>query len=197
MPRLKLKPKNQKSFEKIQKALEGTSIIQRQESLTYGRWDFVVYGPSSKKETILRQGYAEHASIQRAPLYVATLADPGNTGIGGVPLEELLPENEIPKEYEGLEIIQIDPIRPLTITEKQSLPELNKAEDVIGKKFESKNTAIIKSLKAEDWVISVMKYLNETDKFFPDLIQTNFHNEVLQRNSFSGKGLQNNSNLLN
>ncbi len=197
MPRLKLKPKNQESFKKIQEALEGTSIIQRQKSLTYGRWDFVVYGPSSKKETVLRQGFAEHASIQRAPLYIATLADPGKAGVGGVPLEELLPDNDIPEEYDGLEIIQIDPIRPLTIIKKQSFPELKKAEDMIAKKFESENTAIIKSLREEDWVISVMKYLNETDEYFPDLIQTNFRNEVQQRNILSKNGLRSNSSFLN
>ncbi|MBT7179802.1 MAG: hypothetical protein HN907_09730, partial [Nitrospina sp.] len=67
MPKIKVRTKDQKVYEKIVEAYEETVILQKQKRLTYGRWDFVVFGQTDNKETVLREGYAEQASIKRVP----------------------------------------------------------------------------------------------------------------------------------
>ncbi len=174
MPQFKLKAKDKKAVEKITQAFEKTEIIQRQTQLTYGRWDFAVFGPAGTGATILRVGHAEHAAIQRAPLYVASLSRPGWMDISGVPIEEFVTE-EVPEEYQGLEVIQVDPIRPLTIRRKETLPPLSQAEDRICREFEKENIALIRAPQESDWMIAVMRYLNECDRAFPDRVQQALH----------------------
>lgn len=173
MPQFKLRAKDKKVFEAIEKAVEDTVIVQRQKSMTYGRWDFVVFGGEDKDKTILREGYAEHAAIKRAPLYIASLASPGLTNLNGVPIEEFITE-DVPEEYQGLEIIQVDPVRPLTIQNKKTLPGINKAADAICKEYEDQNIAVIHAPREMDWMIAVMKYLHECDQVFPDRVQESF-----------------------
>jgi len=173
MPQFKLRAKDKKVFEAIQKAFEETVIVQRQKHMTYGRWDFVVFGEADKTKTILREGFAEHATIQRAPLYVASLGNPGGTDVNGVPIEEFITE-EVPEEYQGLEIIQVDPVRPLSIQKKKSLASITKAADKICKEYEDQNIAVIHAPRESDWMISVMKYLHECDRAFPDKVQESF-----------------------
>ncbi len=190
MPQFKLRAKDKKVFEAIQKAVEETIVVQRQKSMTYGRWDFVVFGEADKDTTILREGYAEHTTIKRAPLYIASLARPGLNNLIGVPIEEFITE-DIPKEYQGLEIIQVDPVRPLTIQKKKTLPGITKTADLICKEYEDQNIAVIHAPRDADWMISLMKYLNECDQAFPDRIQESFG--LTQRNannlfSFSNRG---------
>ena len=173
MPQFKLRAKDKKVFDALQKAVEQTVVVQRQKQMTYGRWDFVVFGEAGKDETVLREGFAEHATIQRAPLYVASLAKPGGMDVNGVPIEEFITE-DVPEEYQGLEIIQVDPIRPLTIQKKKTLPAIGKAADAICKEYEEQNVAVIHAPRESDWMISVMKYLHECDQAFPDRIQETF-----------------------
>ncbi len=180
MPQFKLKAKDKKAIEKITQAFEKTEILQRQSQLTYGRWDFAVFGPAGADATVLRVGHAEHAAIQRAPLYVASLSRPGWMDISGVPIEEFVTE-VVPEEYQGLEVIQVDPIRPLTIHRKETLPSLSQAEDKICREFEDANIALIRAPQESDWMISVMRYLNECDRAFPDRVQ-----QALQRLRSSG-----------
>lgn len=185
MPQFKLRAKDKKVIEAIQEAYEKTVVIQRQTSITYGRWDFVVFGPAGDDETILRVGYAEHAVIQRAPLYIASLAQPGLMDLSGIPIEEFITE-DVPEEYQGLEIIQVDPVRPLTIQEKKSLPAIGKSADNICREYEDQNIAVIQAPRDNDWMIAVMKYLNECDKAFPDPIQESLAQARMnQENLFS------------
>jgi len=184
MPQFKLRAKGQKVIDAIQEAYEQTKILQRQRSITYGRWDFVVFAKAGKEETILRVGFAEHAVIQRAPLYIASLAQPGLMDLGGVPIEEFITE-DVPEEYQGLEIIQVDPVRPLTIQEKKSLPAIDKSADKICRQYEDQNIAVIQAPRENDWVIAVMKYLNECDRAFPDPVQASFGQARNQENLFS------------
>jgi len=67
----------------------------------------------------LREGFAEHASIKCAPIYIASLAQSGLADVNGIPVEESI-EEDIPEKYHGLEIIQVDPLRPLTIIKKEN-----------------------------------------------------------------------------
>ncbi len=185
MPQFKLRAKDKKVIEAIQEAYEKTVIVQRQTSITYGRWDFVVFGPANEDKTILRVGYAEHAVIQRAPLYIASLAQPGLMDLNGIPIEEFITE-DVPEEYQGLEIIQLDPVRPLTIHEKKSLSAIGKSAEKICRQYEDQNIAVIQAPRDNDWMIAVMKYLNECDKAFPDPVQQSLGQARMnQENLFS------------
>lgn len=174
MPKIKVRTDNQKVYEKIVEAYEKTIIIQKQKQLTYGRWDFVVFGSTDKNETVIREGYAEQASIKRVPIYIASLAQPGLTNVNGIAIEEFIKEN-IPEKYKGLEIIHVDPLRPLTINSKDTFPGTNKATEQICRDYENQNIAVIHSPHESDWMIGVMKYLSECDKAFPDPVQESFY----------------------
>ena len=174
MPKIKVRTDNQKVYEKIVEAYEKTVIIQKQKQLTYGRWDFVVFGPTDKDEAVLREGYAEQASIKRVPIYIASLAQPGLTNVNGIAIEDFIAE-DIPEKYKGLEIIHVDPLRPLTINRKDTFPGTNKATEQICRDYENQNIAVIHSPHESDWMIAVMKYLSECDKAFPDPVQESFY----------------------
>ena len=172
MPLIKLRAKDQVIFDKLTEAYEKTEIIQRQRELAVGRWDFVVFGESDGNKTVLREGFAEHASIKRAPIYIASLAQSGLTDVNGIPVEEFIDE-DIPEKYKGLEIIQVDPLRPLAIVKKENYSR-EKGADKIFNEYEDVNIAIIRAPHETDWMISVMKYLNECDQNFPDSVQQAF-----------------------
>ena len=172
VPQIKLRAKDQVIFDKLAEAYEKTEIIQRQRELPAGRWDFVVFGGSGKNQTVFREGFAEHASIKRAPIYIASLSQSGLTDVNGIPIEEFIDE-EIPEKYKGLEIIHVDPLRPLSIVKKET-HHGKKGADKIFNKYEDVNIAIIRAPHETDWMISVMKYLNECDQNFPDTVQQAF-----------------------
>ena len=174
MPKIKLRAKDQIIYDKITESYEKTEIIQRQRQLTSGRWDFVVFGSTDKNETVIREGYAEQASIKRVPIYIASLAQPGLTNVNGIAIEEFIKE-DIPEKYKGLEIIHVDPLRPLTINSKDTFPGTNKATEQICRDYENQNIAVIHSPQESDWMIGVMKYLSECDKAFPDPVQESFY----------------------
>ncbi len=177
MPKIKVRTSDQKVYEKLVEAYENTVTIQKQKQLTYGHWDFVVFGQTDKNETVLREGYAEQASIKRVPIYIASLAQPGLTNVNGIPIEEFI-EEDVPGKYKGLKIIHVDPLRPLTIKKRDTLPGTSQASDQICRDYEDKNIAVIHSPHESDWMIAVMKYLSECDRAFPDPVQ-----EAFSRNS--------------
>ena len=177
MPKIKVRTKDQKVYQKIVEAYEKTIIIQKQKRLTYGHWDFVVFGQTDNNKTVLREGFAEQASIKRVPIYIASLAQPGLTNVNGIPIEEFI-EEDIPEKYKGLEIIHVDPLRPLSIKKRDTIPGASRALDQICKDYEDENIAIIHAPHESDWMIAVMKYLSECDRNFPDLVQ-----EAFSRNS--------------
>ncbi|MBC8287365.1 MAG: hypothetical protein H8E42_07810 [Nitrospinae bacterium] len=185
MPKIRVRTKDQETYEKLVDAYEKTVIIQKQKRLTYGHWDFVVFGQTDKNETVLRQGYAEQASIKKVPIYIASLAQPGLTNVNGIPIEEFV-EEDVPEKYKGLEIIHIDPLRPLTINKKETLPGASRTSDQICKDYEDENIAVIHSPHESDWMIAVMRYLSECDRAFPDVVQEAFSsNAPLHRNFLS------------
>ncbi len=173
MPKIKIRTKDQKVYEKIAEAYDQTIIIQKQKRLTYGRWDFVVFGKTDNNETVLREGYAEQASIKRVPIYIASLSQPGLTNVNGIPIEEFI-EDDVPEKYKGLEIIHVDPLRPLAIIKTETFLGTSRAPDQIHKDYENSNIAIIQAPHESDWVIAVMKYLSECDRAFPDPVQEAF-----------------------
>lgn len=174
MPKFKLKAGDLKTYERLRKAVDGTVIVQRQKDLAYGRWDFVVFGASGEDETVMRKGYAEHGLIHRAPVYIASLGEPGLNHMSGVPIEEFIGEEDVPGDYRGLEIFQLSPVRPLTISEKKTLGAIAQAGDTVCKEYEGQNIAVIHAPHESDWAISVMHYLHECDRHFPDRVMEAF-----------------------
>jgi len=193
VPQIKLRAKDQVIFDKLSEAYEKTEIIQRQRELTAGRWDFVVFGGSGKNQTVLREGFAEHASIKRAPIYIASLSQSGLTDVNGIPIEEFIDE-DIPEKYKGLEIIQVDPLRPLSIIKKET-HQGKKGADKIFCEYEDVNIAIIRAPHETDWMISVMKYLNECDQNFPDSVQQAFMRQSSKNNFSFGQAGPSNKRL--
>lgn len=179
MPRFKLKAKDFKTYEILRKAVDDTVIIQKQRDLAYGRWDFVVFGELNKNETVLRVGFAEYSMIQQVPVYIASLGEPGLANMRGVPIEEFIAD-DIPDEYHGLQIYQVEPVRPLTVSLKKSLGSLGQVADKICKEYETQNIAIIQTPRDKDWMISVMSYLHQCDQHFPDRVQQVFYRHAMR-----------------
>ena len=197
MPKIKVRTRDQKVYEKIVEAYEQTVILQRQRRLTYGHWDFVVFGQTDNDETVLREGYAEQAVIKRVPIYIASLVQPGLTNVNGIPIEEFIEEDD-PEKYKGLEIIHVDPLRPLAIKKRETVPGTSRAQDQICKDYEGQNIAIIHSPHESDWMIAVMKYLSECDQAFPDPVQEAFsQNSTLHGNFLSLENSKPSSDRLN
>ena len=197
MPKIKVRTRDQKVYEKIVEAYEQTVILQRQRRLTYGHWDFVVFGQTDNDETVLREGYAEQAVIKRVPIYIASLVQPGLTNVNGIPIEEFI-EEDVPEKYKGLEIIHVDPLRPLTIKKRETVPGASRAPDQICRDYEHLNIAIIHSPHESDWMIAVMKYLRECDQAFPDPVQETFsQNSTLHGNFLSLENSKPSSDRLN
>jgi hypothetical protein len=192
MPRMGIKAKNQKALELIEKTIEDTEIIQRQKSLMIGRWDFVVFGCGKKNEIVIRKGYAEQSTIQRTPVYIASLGQPGQNEGHGIPIEELI-EEDLPEEYLGLEIYQISPLRPFVIEEKRKEEGGIKSFDMIAREYESDNIAVIQTPKEGDWPIAVLKYLNLCDQDFPDMALKAFNTKNGFMKGISGSS----SNFIN
>lgn len=187
-----IKAKDSKALELIERVIEDTIIIQRQRSLIFGRWDFVVFGLGTKNEVVIRKGYAEQSTIKRAPVYIASLGDPGLNQGQGVPIEELI-EEDLPDEYLGLEVYQINPLRPLVIEEKRNEKGGAKVFDKIAREYESDNIALIHAPKEKDWPIAVLKYLTLCDQDFPDTTLQAFYSKSGYRGGLSGTS----SNLIN
>ena len=188
MPKIKVRTRDQKVYEKIVEAYEQTVILQRQRRLTYGHWDFVVFGQTDNDETVLREGYAEQAVIKRVPIYIASLVQPGLTNVNGIPFEEFIEED----------ITHVDPLRPLAIKKRETVPGSSRAQDQICKDYEGQNIAIIHSPHESDWMIAVMKYLSECDQAFPDPVQEAFsQNSTLHGNFLSLENSKPSSDRLN
>ncbi len=173
MPKVELQPKDSKMLKKIDKVVEGTNIVQRQLELTRGHWDFVVFG-ANKSNMIIREGYAQHVRILESAAYIVSVAGHGDYAgqpygnIAPIPIEELV-EDAIPDELKGLEVLSVDPLRPLSISFKKTV-SLLKGDKLIQENYADKNIAIIQTPNEKYWAISVLKYLNECDRFFPDFL---------------------------
>jgi hypothetical protein len=182
MPRFQLKPKDQKSAQKIQEIVDGTKTLKNQDDLIYGQWDFVVVGPSDKTTSVIREGYAQHARILNSSLYFATLANPFGRGEGaGIPIEDLI--SEIPEDLKGLEVLQVDPVRPFFIKSQTQGPALDEAVKQVMGIYENRNIAVIQSPDEKYWGISVLKYLNDFDRSFPDQL-----NEAIRKGNLPLRG---------
>jgi len=169
MPDFKLKTEHRETYQKVEEIFEQSRILKRQLELELGRWNFVVFGPQGNEHTIIREGSAVHMRVNEALLYIATLGNPEEVGMRGMPIGEFA-QGDVPMELRDLEIYQIDPLRPLTIFDKRKGPHPSEATERIMEEFQDKNIAVIETPDESYWSLSVLKYLKECDQFFPDAL---------------------------
>lgn len=169
MPQFRLRVEHAETFDLIERVFDETRIIKREKELELGRWRFVVFGRQGTEGTVVREGCAMHLAVDDRLVYVATLGDPEILGVRGMPLEEFA-RGDIPDELRDLEIYHIDPVRPLKISEKRTLPSDPAVRDMIIEEFQQRNIAVIETPDEKYWSLSVLKYLYECDRFFPDVL---------------------------
>ena len=169
MPDFRIKARQKETYDIVEEVFARTRILRRQVELEVGRWSFVVFGQHPQEGTIVREGCAVHLRIENGLVYLATVGNPDDLGTRGMPIEEFA-QGDIPDELRDLEIYQVDPVRPLKIFEKRTLPFSAHIEDEILEQFEEKNIAVIETPDERYWSLSVLKYLWECDRFFPDIL---------------------------
>lgn len=160
--------------EKVEEICANTVIHQSQKELTYGRWDFVVFGSSKSdpKLSTVRVCVAEQAMIERSSLYMASLGDPYQIGHNGImPIEEIAGE-DLNDELRGLEIYGISPLRPMSVVEKFDGDGLSKTREMVLEKYAESNIAIIETPDESMWPISALHYLDQCDQLLPDPLIT-------------------------
>lgn len=169
MPNFTLKAQRSETYRKVREVFERSRILKRELELELGRWRFVVFGPQDDRHTIIREGCAVHLQVQQALLYVAALGDPEQIGSRGVPIEEFA-QGDIPPELRDLEIYQIDPLRPLVVLDKRTGPVPSEAAERVLEEYHDRNIAVIETPDQSYWSVSVLKYLQECDTYFPDAL---------------------------
>ena len=177
MPRVKITSEHDRQTEKIHDVIMKTDILKREFELEYGKWNFTVIGPFEKGGFILREGFASHMMIHTSPVYSASVGSPDILGAKGLPIEEFI-EDSVPHELKGLNIYSIDPLRPLTITQKIKIKGVREMEKAVTEYMKGRD-AVIMTPDEQYWFISVLKYLNECDESFPDEFIQKIHNREL------------------
>ncbi len=164
-------------MEKAQEVLEGTIIHRRPFNVRDGIWHFVVVGPHANGMSSVRTGAAEQARIQAAQIYIATLGGPRIAEADGIPIEEFA-GGDLPVELSGLKIFHLSPLRPLSITARRQGPPMSEAVAETLERYKGNETAIIETPDEAYWALSVLKYLDESDLFFPDPVLSRFYSRI-------------------
>jgi len=174
MGKITMRAREEKVRRKVEETLEKTVIHQRQADLALGRWDFVVFGPSTgEKRAVVRVGVAQQATIQSAGVYVASVGDPAAIGFSGMMSIEELAGDDVSEELHGLEVYHVAPLRPLSVSEKRYGEDLDRMREKVLEDYSDVNTAIIETPDEQAWSLAALKYLNECDDLMPDpLIST-------------------------
>jgi len=179
MKHIGLKATDKDLLRKVEQVTEETVIHRKPFTMKQGVWPFVVFGPDSEGLSVIRVGNAEQAKIKTASLYIATLGGDHIPESEGVPIEELAGD-DFPEELAGLKVFNISPLRPLTITTKKMGPPIRDAVSEILDFYSDKSTAIIETPDESYWALSVLKYLDESDRFFPDPMLEDFYSRIGQ-----------------
>lgn len=187
MKHFSIRSQNRETQKKAERVLAETVIHRRQMKVTDGVWPFVVFGPGTDGGTVVRVGQAEQMRIHRAPVYIATLGGPHLPELEGIPVEEIA-DGDVPDEIKGMKIYDVSPMRPLTISSKYNGPPAKEAADELIDFYKGNDTAIIETPEEEYWVLSVLKYLDENDRFFPDKVLSNFYSRLGHAGSFGSSG---------
>lgn len=161
-------------LKKVERTLEETLIHRRPFEMRGGEWPFVVIGPAEDGAAVIRTGKAEQSRIQHTPVYIATLGGPHIPEADGIPIEELA-DGDVPKELEGLKIFQLSPMRPLVVSARRKSPSVQQALEETLELHQGSDSAIIETPDESFWALSVLKYLDESDRFFPDPVVADFY----------------------
>ena len=177
MKRVTLRSKNGELLKKVEKALAETVIHRRPRYVSNGAWPFVVFGPDKGANAVIRTGNAQQSLIHSTPVYLATVGGDHIPDSQGIPIEELA-AGDVPEELVGLKVFQLSPMRPLTIISKRIGPPIKSAVQEILELHKENDTAIIETPDEAFWTLSVLKYLDESDRFFPDPVLENFYSRL-------------------
>lgn len=179
MGKISLRAQEERARRKVAETIEGTVIHQRQGELTYGRWDFAVFGPAARgRKAALRVGAAEQMMIQRAAVYLAAVGDPEQVGGPGMMTIEELSGGDIPDELAGLEMYHVAPLRPIEIIRNEKAESLDHLRDMVFAEFGGRNIAIIETPDEAAWSVSVLRYLHETDELLSDPVMTRLRHHL-------------------
>ncbi len=177
MKRVRLRHNDRAKMEKAEQVLAGTRIHRRPFTINAGVWRFMVVGPDKRGMSVIRTGSAEQARVAAAPLYIATLGGPHIPESAGVPLEEFS-SGDLPEELAGLRIFHLAPLRPLSVAARRQGPPVGEAVDEILGRCAEDDTAVIETPDEAYWALSVLKYLDESDRFFPDPVMAEFYSRL-------------------
>jgi len=173
MGRVSIHAGGDKARRKAAETLEGTIIHQRQRELALGRWDFLVFGPSTgARGAVLRVCVAEQMIIQEAQIYLASVGDPDSIGHSGIMAIEELAGGDVSEDLHGLEVYHVAPLRPIAVTDKRRGPDLDRLREKVFEEFSDRNIAIIETPDEAAWSLSALKYLHECDDRFPDPVMS-------------------------
>lgn len=169
--------KNPELIKKVEQVMEETIIHRWPFMVQHGKWPFVVFGPYSKEGSIVRVGLAEQTIIKKVPVYIATLGGEHIPDFEGMPVEELA-GGDIPDEIAGLKVFHLSPLRPISIANKKSGPPVVKAVDEILELYNDKVTAVIETPDESYWILSILKYLDESDQLSLDPVMNDFFSHM-------------------
>jgi len=177
MKHFSIRSQTEKMQNKIIEVISETVIHRRQKKIIEGIWPFVVFGPGEDGSTVVRVGKAEQMRIHTAPVYIATLSGPHISESDGIPIDEIAGD-EVPEELKGMSLCQMSPMRPLLVTSERNGPPVEEAVDEILELYKGNDIAVIETPQERYWVLSVLKYLDESDRFFPDPVVSNFYSRL-------------------
>jgi len=170
--------KDKRLMKKIETVLSETVVHRKQFRVQDGVWPFVVFGPDSEGNTIIRAGSAEQSRIQKMPVYIATIGGNHVPDYEGVPIEELA-SGDIPEDLAGMRVFHLSPMRPLSINSKTTGPRANKdMTDEILEFYKGNDSAVIETPDEAYWALSVIKYLDESDRIFPSPALADFYSRL-------------------
>lgn len=172
-----MRSKTGELHDKIRKIMDETVVHKRPVRVREGVWPFVVFGPGEDGNAVVRVGKAEQMRIHAAPVYIATLGGPHISESDGIPIEEIA-SGDVPEELKGMQLYHMSPMRPLSVNSKRDWPPAKNAADEIMDFYKGNDTAIIETPEEAYWVLSVLKYLDESDRFFPDPVISNFYSRL-------------------
>jgi len=187
MKNFRFKGNSEEIFRTIEQVLEKTVIHRRPFVIHQGKWPFVVLGANKKGNSVIRTGYAEQSLIKNAPAYIATVGGDYIAGSEGVPIEELA-GGDVPEEIAGLKVFHMSPIRPVTVTDRKDGHPLKEAVPEVLELYSDDATAIIETPDEAHWIISVLKYLDESDRFSGDPVMDYFHSRLARNTGANSAG---------
>ncbi len=187
MKNFRFKGSGKAVFQKIEQVLENTVIHRRPFVMYQGKWPFVVLGPDTEGNAVIRAGYAEQSLIKKAPVYIATVGGGYIADSEGVPIEELA-GGDVPEEMAGLKVFHMSPMRPLTVTARKGGPPLHEAIPEALEHYGDDATAVIETPDEAHWIISVLKYLDESDRFSGDPMMEYFHSQLARNTGANSNG---------